>query len=388
MEVRPGYKQTEVGVIPNEWLVERVHEFASVVTGGTPQVNVPAYWNGGHPWVTPTDITDERDIWASQRMISDAGLSSIRPLPANTVLVTCIASIGKNAILRNIGGCNQQINAVLPAQGNSAEFLYYIFESSKQYLIANAGMTATRIISKASFEQLKFAIPSPTEQRAIATALSDVDALLTGLDRLIAKKRDLKQAAMQQLLTGQTRLPGFSGDWEVTSFERLVRHHAGNSSLIKGKLPSAEAAGLFPAYSASGQDVWCDHFEHDGDAIVVSAVGSRCGKAFAAKGKWTAIANTHVVWPNKEKIDGRFLAYFINDENFWQKSGTGQPFVLFTKTFARSLSLPCLSEQTEIATVLSNMEAELSALEARRGKTRALKQAMMQELLTGRTRLV
>jgi len=158
--------------------------------------------------------------------------------------------------------------------------------------------------------------------------------------------------------------------------------------LIKGKLPSSEATGRYPAFSASGQDVWCDHFEHEGEAIVVSAVGSRCGKAFKTSGKWCAIANTHVVWPNPVRIDGRFLAYFINDEVFWQKSGTGQPFVLFAKTFARPLRLPHLPEQTAIAAVLSDMDAEIAALEAQMDKTRALKQGMMQELLTGRIRFV
>jgi type I restriction enzyme S subunit len=232
-------------------------------------------------------------------------------------------------------------------------------------------------------------LPADTkEQRAIATALSDVDALLGALDRLIAKKRDLKQAAMQQLLTGQTRLPGFSGEWEKTTFANIVRHHAGNSTLIKGKLPQSPAAGLYSGFSASGQDVWCNHYEYEGDAMVVSAVGSRCGKAFAASGKWCAIANTHVVWPIVGKVDSLFLGFFVNDEAFWLKSGSGQPFVLFKHTFARPLRLPPLAEQTAIAAVLSDMDAEIAALEARRTKTRDLKQAMMQELLTGRTRLV
>ena len=84
----------------------------------------------------------------------------------------------------------------------------------------------------------------------------------------------------------------------------------------------------------------------------------------------------------------RFLSYFINDENFWQKSGTGQPFVLFTKTFEKPLLLPCLAEQAAIASVLSDMDVELTALETRRDKTHALKQGMMQELLTGKTRLI
>ena len=133
--------------------------------------------------------------------------------------------------------------------------------------------------------------------------------------------------------------------------------------------------------------MWCDHYECEGDAVIVSAVGSRCGKAFAASGKWCAIANTHVVWPNINKVDGGFLGFYINDEGFWLKSGSGQPFVLFKQTFARLLRLPGLPEQTAIAEVLSDMDAELAALEQRRDKTRALKQGMMQELLTGRTRL-
>jgi type I restriction enzyme, S subunit len=247
MEVKTGYKQTEVGVIPEEWDASRVCEFASVITGGTPRTEVQAYWNGGYPWVTPTDITGQRDMWTSDRMISESGLRSIRQLPANSVLVTCIASIGKNAILRSVGGCNQQINAVVPQQEHSPEFLYYTLENSKQYLLANAGMTATRIISKAAFEQLKFPMPPPTEQRAIAETLSDVDALLGGLDRLIVKKRDLKQAAMQQLLTGKTRLPGFGSrtssrnrsafgefpsDWELIPLSRV------SAFITKGSTPT------------------------------------------------------------------------------------------------------------------------------------------------------
>ena len=95
-----------------------------------------------------------------------------------------------------------------------------------------------------------------------------------------------------------------------------------------------------------------------------------------------------MVWPFSAKVDLRFLARFLDDEDFWQKSGTGQPFVLFKKTFAQRLRLPPRGEQTAIASILSDMDAELTALEARRDKTRALKLGMMQELLTGRTRLV
>ena len=142
----------------------------------------------------------------SERRLTQKGLNVIRNLPANTVLVTCIASIGKNAILKAEGGCNQQINAVLPNKNSNTEFLYYAFEASKQYLLSNAGTTATSIISKATFEDLTFKVPSLSEQTAIAEILSDMDAELAALEARRAKTRDLKQGMMQELLTGRIRL--------------------------------------------------------------------------------------------------------------------------------------------------------------------------------------
>ena len=192
-----------------------VSEFGSVVTGATPSTKVNTFWNGPYPWITPTDITSKRDMIVSERMITQEGLSAIRTLPPNTVLVTCIASIGKNAILRTTGSCNQQINAVIPNSTHNPEFLYYLFEYNSDFLLANAGITATNIVSKSTFSNLIFEVPPLPEQRAIAEVLSDMDGLINALDALIAKKRAIKQATMQQLLTGKTRLPGFSGAWET-----------------------------------------------------------------------------------------------------------------------------------------------------------------------------
>lgn len=393
MEVKPGYKQTEVGVIPEEWDVEsleRISDPKRTICYGIVQVG--QFKNDGVNVLAIKNLNGDyaTNLHRCSPEIERPYVRS-RVCPGD-VLVSVKGTVGRVGLVPNhyVGNISRDLARISLTDSDVPEFWHQLLQSepAQRRLEATTVGTTRLELSIAPLKKIRMPRPPKPEQRAIAEALSDVDGLLGGLDRLIAKKRDLKQAAMQQLLTGQTRLPGFHGEWEVTKFEKVVRHHAGNSTLIKGRLPSSEAAGLFPAYSASGQDVWCDHFEHEGDAIVVSAVGSRCGKAFSASGRWCAIANTHVVWPNSAKIDGRFLAYFINDENFWQKSGTGQPFVLFAKTFARPLRLPELPEQTAIAEVLTEMDAELAALEQRREKTRALKQAMMQELLTGRTRLV
>jgi type I restriction enzyme, S subunit len=149
--------------------------------------------------------------------------------------------------------------------------------------------------------------------------------------------------------------------WEWTRLLDVTRHHSGNSKLIKGKLSQAPGENLFPAFSAAGQDVWREEYESEGDAIIVSAVGARCGKAFLASGKWSAIANTHVVWPEPNKIDRKFLWYRINDERFWIRSGTAQPFVVVRKTFERPFALPPLNEQQHI---VAEIEKQFTRLEA------------------------
>ena len=142
----------------------------------------------------------------TERQLTTSGLAAIRPLPPNSVLVTCIASIGKNAILRHKGGCNQQINAVVPYGENNAEFLYYLFESAKQYLLGNAGMTATSILSKRDFSDLQFRLPWLSEQTAISRIFSDMDVELAALEARLAKTHALKQGMKQELLTGRVRL--------------------------------------------------------------------------------------------------------------------------------------------------------------------------------------
>lgn len=199
--------QTRLQGFEVKWKQKRVREFGQVVTGGTPATSTASYWGGEYPWVTPTDIGSSRDIYASERSITSIGLRSIRCLPENSLLVTCIASIGKNAILRRPGACNQQINAIIPNVESSVEFLYYLFEFHKGTLIENSGITATRILSKKAFAELEFLVPDKPEQGVIAAALSDMDAEIFGLEANLDKTRALKQAMMQALLTGRVRLP-------------------------------------------------------------------------------------------------------------------------------------------------------------------------------------
>jgi len=192
----------------DEWVEKKISDFGVVVTGATPSTSVAEYWNGNIPWVTPTDISVAKDIFTTERMITECGLSAIRELPTNTLLITCIASIGKNTILKSIGASNQQINAIIPKANYNVDFLYYLFEINKSYLLGKAGQTATNIISKQDFSEFIFTVPcSLPEQIAIASILSDMDAEIDMLTAKLNKLRNIKQGMMSELLTGHIRLP-------------------------------------------------------------------------------------------------------------------------------------------------------------------------------------
>jgi len=188
------------------WEVKKLGEIGEIITGSTPPTNVSEYWNGSIPWITPTDISSCKNIFSSEREISENGLNVIRKLPKNTLLVTCIASIGKNTILRKAGACNQQINAIVPNSNNNVDFLYYLIENNKNYILGKAGITATLMISKKDFSQILFSIPNIKEQIRIATILSDMDDEIAQLETKLAKAKQIKQGMMQELLTGRIRL--------------------------------------------------------------------------------------------------------------------------------------------------------------------------------------
>jgi restriction endonuclease S subunit len=170
--------------------------------------------------------------------------------------------------------------------------------------------------------------------------------------------------------------------WRLVPLGDVVRTHSCDSKLIKGKLPDAPGEGLFPAYSASGQDVWVPKANHEGDAVIVSAVGARCGKCFRAEGKWSAIANTHVVWPDQKVLDADFLWRAVNNENFWIRGQSAQPYVQVSASKGRLIPLPPLYEQKKIARILSTVQRAIEAQERIIQTTTELKKALMHKLFT------
>ncbi|WRE48768.1 restriction endonuclease subunit S [Helicobacter pylori] len=189
------------------WQKVKVKDFGIIITGSTPLTQISEYWNGTISWITPTDINDNKDIFNSERKITQKGLDTIRMIPKNSVLVTCIASIGKNAILRVNGACNQQINAIIPNKDFNADFVYYLMENNKQYLLGKAGVTATYIISKQVFEEIDFFVPKDlNEQIAIADILSALDKEIASLKNKKRQFENIKKALNHDLMSAKIRV--------------------------------------------------------------------------------------------------------------------------------------------------------------------------------------
>jgi len=176
-----------------------------------------------------------------------------------------------------------------------------------------------------------------------------------------------------------TELGPLPEEWEVIRLGEVCKVDWGNTSLTK-KLYTANG---YPAFSAAGNDGFLDFYEHDGEAVILSAIGARSGKCFYASGKWTAIKNTIVIKSNNEtKINLLFLYFFVNNENYWHKSGSGQPFISIGVAQKQKLPLPPLPEQQKMAAVLSAVQEAKEKTRAVIDATKALKKSMMKHLFT------
>lgn len=417
--VKPGYKHTEVGVIPEEWGVHTVSSMGQVITGKALAAHGPGRQR---PYLRTKNVFDGRiDIEDVLTMpMTDEQFEQFRIRRGDVLLNEgqSLELVGRCAIYQDEypEACaiqNQLIRFRAKAYTTNA-FASHLFRHCQQTgVFAQIALQTTSIahLGGSRFGRLLLAWPKrETEQRAIAKALSDVDALIASLEKLIAKKRDLKQAAMQQLLTGQTRLPGFEGEWEVKKLGEVAEVKTGpfgsslhESDYVREGTPiiTVEHLGEFgvehfnlPLVSNSDRQRLRAYTLAVGD-IVFSRVGSVDRNALirSTEAGWLFSGRLLRVRPDERQALAPFLSHQFHGEAFISSVlnvAVGQTMASLNTQILKGIqvSLPPLPEQRAIAQILTDMDAEIVALEQRRDKTKGLKQGMMQELLTGRTRLV
>ncbi|MFB9242205.1 restriction endonuclease subunit S [Massilia antarctica] len=413
-----GYKQTEVGVIPDDWetgtmlgISRQIMDFR----GRTPK-KLGMNWGGDIPALSAGNVRmgfidfDQECYFGSDVLYS---LWMTRgDLAKGDVLFTTEAPLGNVALVpddRKYILSQRTVLIQVVKQRTSSEFLFQMMRSDafQRMLTDYSSGSTAKGIQRKKFEQLCVALPPLDEQEAIAEALSDADALIESLEQLVTKKRYLKQGVMQDLLTGKKRLPGFSGKWEVMGLDTVAEIRSGGT-------PSTNQ----PEYW-DGDILWCTPTDITGlkggkylaqTSRTISGQGLRCSSAEIIPPNSVVMTsratigecaiNVVPVATNQgfknfvpfETTDGEFLYYFLQTrkQEFISLCG-GSTFLEIGKTQLAAFEITVPKdklEQTAIAAILSDMDAEIADLEAHLTKARAIKQGMMNQLLTGKIRLI
>lgn len=415
MNVKPGYKQTEVGVIPEDWEPVTIGEVAVRVGSGiTPRGGNSNYREYGRPFVRSQNVGWGRLVLEDLVFITDEvhRTFAATELQENDVLLNITgASIGRSALANRYlvgGNVNQHVCIIRTDERIAPKFLNALLLSDlgqRQIDSFQAGGNREGL-NFGQIRSMKFPLP-PTraEQEAIAGALSDADALIESLEQLVAKKRQIKHGTMQQLLTGQKRLPGFTDPWETKRLGEVVDAD-----------PENLGADTRPDYAfnyISLEDVDCGTLRSYTEQLFRSAP-SRARRKLRKNDVLVSTVRPNLLSHLLFTLDGERWVCSTGFCVVRCRSGITHPYFVFSHLFgdgvkrqietlltgsnypainsgdvkALQIPLPEYDEQSAIAAILSDMDAEIAALEAKLAKARQVKQGMMQELLTGRTRLI
>ena len=395
--VPPGYKQTDLGIIPEHWHIRQLVDICM------PQGIVRGPFGG--MLKKDTFVTSGFKVYEQQNAIyksSEIGSYFVDrskyaemhrfSVSPGDFIISCSGTIGRIFQIppdAPQGVINQALLKLTTDDEVVYDRYFYILFEWDEFQIriidSTQGGAMKNLVGMDVFRTITVVLPPLSEQRAIAEVLSDVDGLLNSLEALIAKKQAIKQAIMQQLLTGRTRLPGFSGAWETKPLGDITKIQKGSlitqKSVVHGSIPVI-AGGQKPAY-------YHNTANRPGKTITISASGAYAG--FVALHNQPIFASDCSTISENSSFSIDFIYYYLvfNQSVIYNaQTGGAQPHIHPVDLMPLQVNLPPLPEQHAIASVFSDMDAEIAALEQRRDKTRAIKQGMMQQLLTGQVRLL
>jgi type I restriction enzyme S subunit len=404
-DIPKGYKQTDVGLIPEDWgvlpLGRLIHsvEYGSAAkssaTGRVPVLRMGNLQGGKIDWNDLVYTDNEIEIRKYSLVLGDVLFNR-----TNTIDLVGKTAIYKGERAAVFAGYLIRINSD-KALLDSA-YLNYILNA--EFSRKHSAKILSIAVGQANIngQKLKsYPVPLPptkAEQEAIAEALSDADALIESLEQLLAKKRQIKQGAMQELLTGKKRLPGFSGEWEVKRFgeiaqprkERIDPRRAGPKTFCIELEHIEQGTGCLVGCSATSEGSSLKSVFQVGD-VLFGKLRAYLRKYWLADREGVCSTEIWVLVANRPLIIPDFLFQVVKVDRFVEAAssayGTHMPRSDWSVVRNFEVHLPPAAEQTAIAAILSDMDAEIAALATKLAKARRVKQGMMQELLTGRIRL-
>ncbi len=412
----PGYKQTKVGVIPEDWDVVKIGELCNCIVPGR---NKPVDFIGNIPWVTTPDL-DSKYIFDTKSNLyvnkDEAKKIGSKIVPENSVIMTCVGEFGIISIVKDEIIINQQLHAFLPSKLIETEFLYYALSSQRKYMERIATKTAVPYMNKNNCNSIPLPLPHLKEQQKIAQILTTWDDAISKQEAFIKAKEELKKGLMQKLLSGEVRFNGFDGEWEEVrlgdKFDFIKTYSNSRSHLsdvgdmeymhygdihTKYKFHIDLSKVILPKISESNIKGTIEYVKN-GDLIIADA-----SEDYADIGKSVEVVNLQ----DKKVISG--LHTFLlrdNDNNFSngykglmlynqkvakeiKKIATGISVLGISKTNLSKLyiSLPPKQEQQKIAEVLTLADKDIELLKNELEALKEQKHGLMQKLLSGEVRV-
>lgn len=426
--IKQGYKQTSLGILPQEWGVVRLGEVGDIVGGGTPDTTNSAFWNGEILWLTPTEIK-QKYIFDSERKITQKGLlnSSAKLLPKNTILITTRATIGDIGIATQQLSTNQGFQSFIGGEKVNFEFMYYLLGAKKREFITLANGSTFLEISAKTIRQIQIPLPPLAEQEKIAQILSVWDKGISILKSLIEAKTKRKKALMQRLLTPpcESLTPSLrASETSAAIHNKSVDcHDLTASNLAKTEKDSKAKQSLrfaeftdkwqemrlgdiceiyqpqtipqsdftkegYNVYGANGIIGKYHSYNHEKEQIAIACRGNSCGAVNFTNPKSWITGNAMVInLDNSKNADKIFVYYVLLNSNLnYLVTGSGQPQIT-SNIKKHSIKLPTLAEQKKIAQVLSACDKEIELLKSKFQCLKTQKKGLMQRLLNGEVRV-
>ncbi len=374
MEVKPGYKQTEIGAIPKDWDLDYVENLAQITTGSkNTQDHVE---DGQYPFFVRSQTVERINTYSYD----------------GEAVLTAGDGVGTGKVFHYIKGkfdVHQRVYRISEFNDRITGYFFFLYFSNHFYnrIMQMTAKSSVDSVRREMIARMTIALPPKAEQQAIAEALSDTDGLIESLEQLIAKKRQIKQGAMQELLRPKE-------GWA----EKCIADVADcldNLRIPLNDLQRAKMKGDYPYCGANGILDYINDYRVDDSVILMAEDGGYFDEymtrpiAYRMSGKFWVNNHAHIL-KSKPDFDQDFLFYSLVHKDIRIFIASGTRAKLNRSELDRiTIELPITKlEQTTIAAILSDMDAEITALEAKLAKARQIKQGMMQELLTGRIRLI
>lgn len=391
-------------MVPKGWKLKQISDLGKVITGSTPATQNAEYYNGKIPFASPGDLGSSKFIISTTKTLTPAGLLKTRSIRKGSTLFTCIGStIGKIGLAGIDLATNQQINSVVPNELHDDEFVFYALDHRAENIANLAGTQAVPIINKSTFEAQTILVAPLPEQKKIAQILSTWDQAIATTEQLLANSQQQKKALMQQLLTGKKRLLDkngvrFSGEWKSYELGEWIREYNEKSvSSDQHEVLTSSRGGLVKQseYFADSRISQRDNigFNVIPSGYITYRSRSDDGQFFFNRNElsFTGIISTYYPVFHFPEGDSTFFLNYLNRSSSafaGYSVGTSQKVLSLNVLKAIKARLPKKEEQQKIATVLSCADQEITALQQKLDALKQEKKALMQQLLTGKRRVL